>query len=74
MYFNIEAYKKAFPPEKEVKPAPPQEETCEKYDEAEIETVTEAEEPALAEDAEESDDSPEVLEDPQEGAEDGRDS
>lgn len=74
MYFDSEAYKKAFPRKPEVKQAPPQEKACELYDEGETETAPEVEEPALVEDTEESVDSPEIEEVLPEEAGDGRDS
>ena len=75
MFFNSEAYKKAFPKEepKPVKAVP--EKTAEAYDEQETETITPVEEETpLPEDGEDSEDLPEGEEVSQEGAADGRDS
>lgn len=74
MYFNSEAYKKAFP-KAESKPAPAEpEKTAEAYDENATESIEQvAEETTPAEDATEGDDLPGEDEGSEEGEADGRD-
>ena len=56
MFFNTEAYKKAFPAE-EAKPAAAPEKAAEKYDEADFETIPETDSiTAGPEDGDETDD------------------
>lgn len=74
MRFDFDAYAKCFPADQEVKYEPAQEKTCEQYNDGDTETVTEAEDIALAEDADDSDDSSDPEDDTGEGVPDGRDS
>ena len=63
MYFNTDAYKKAFP-RQEVKPAAAPELAAEKYDEEEVEAIPEADSiTAVPEDGEETDDALEGTDD-----------
>lgn len=74
MYFNSEAYKKAFP-KAESKPAPAEpEKTAEAYDENATESIEQVEEVTTpAEEATDGDDLPEEDEGSEEGEADGRD-